>query len=272
MTNRFGCAFSSHSQLAIASLVIVTLLSTFGAPAFAQNAGAGSISGTLTDPNGGVIPAAAVSVKNTDTGVERAIGTNEAGIYSAPFLQPGHYEVTASKTGFAKVLRKDLTLQVGQTLTIDIAMPLQQTAESVTVTGEASVVDPEKTEMSQVVSQSQKENLPSAGRRWENFALLTPNVTTDGGSGLVSYRGLSGLYNTSSVDGANNSQAFFSETKGARRFRISTAWTRSRNSRSARAITARNWARRRAEWSTRSRNRATTPCTAICFTTCATLR
>src|SRR5207247_10972956 len=61
---------------------------------------------------------------------------------------------------------------------------------------------------------SQKDNLPTAGRRWENFALLTPNVTTDGGTGLVAYRGISGLYNQSSVDGANNSQAFFSETKG----------------------------------------------------------
>ena len=68
--------------------------------------------------------------------------------------------------------------------------------------------------MSQVVSQTQQENLPLAGRRWESFALLTPNVTTDGGSGLISYRGISGLYNSSAVDGTNNSQAFFSETKG----------------------------------------------------------
>ena len=44
--------------------------------------------------------------------------------YFAPFLQPGRYEVTASKAGFAKVVRKDLTLDVGQTLTIDFAMPL----------------------------------------------------------------------------------------------------------------------------------------------------
>src|SRR6185312_13856679 len=83
-----------------------------------------------------------------------------------------------------------------------------------TVTGTPSLVDTEKTDMSQVVSQSQKDNLPNAGRRWENFALLTPNVTTDGGTGLVSYRGISGLYNQSAVDGTSNTQAFFSETKG----------------------------------------------------------
>src|SRR5262249_8370142 len=68
--------------------------------------------------------------------------------------------------------------------------------------------------ISQVVSQGFVNNLPIAGRRWESFVLLTPNVTTDGGSGLVSYRGISGLYNSTAVDGANNNQALMSETRG----------------------------------------------------------
>src|SRR5207237_9356882 len=55
---------------------------------------------------------------------------------------------------------------------------------------------------------------PAGGRGGEGLALLRRNVTTDGGTGLVSYRGISGLYNQSSVDGTSNSQAFFSETKG----------------------------------------------------------
>jgi hypothetical protein len=57
-------------------------------------------------------------------------------------------------------------------------------------------------------------NLPINGRQWDAFVLLTPNVTTDGGTGLLSYRGISGLYNNNSMDGANNQQAFFSESKG----------------------------------------------------------
>ena len=171
------------------------LLCVFTIAAYGQTTGAGTISGSLTDPTGSLIPGVTIAIRNTDTGIERSLASNDAGLYTAPFLPPGHYEITASKQGFAKVVRKDLTLQVGQVLTIDLAMPLQTTSESVTVTGEASIVDPDKTEMSQVVSQSQKENLPTAGRRWENFALLTPNVTTDGGTGLVAYRGISGLYN-----------------------------------------------------------------------------
>src|SRR5882724_5999191 len=196
----------------LCSTLVILLLLPMGV--YGQTSGAGTISGALTDPSGSLIPGVTITIRNTDTGVERTFTSNDAGLYTAPFLQPGHYEITAVKQGFAKVTRKDLTLQVGQVLTIDLAMPLQSTSESVTVTGEASIVDPDKTEMSQVVSQTQKENLPTAGRRWENFALLTPNVTTDGGTGLVAYRGISGLYNQSSVDGANNSQAFFSETKG----------------------------------------------------------
>ncbi len=203
-------ASSIYSSLII--LAIVCVLSA--GYALAQNTGAGTITGTLTDPNGGVVPAAAIAVRNTGTNTTKALATNADGIYVAPFLTPGTYEITASKAGFAKVVRTDLTLQVGQTLTIDLALPLQTTTETVTVTGQPSVVDTEKTEMSQVVSQTAKENLPLAGRRWENFALLTPNATTDGSTGLVSYRGISALYNSSAIDGTNNNQAFFSESKG----------------------------------------------------------
>jgi hypothetical protein len=182
--------------------------------AWGQATGSGTITGTVTDPKQAAVPEASVTIHNTDTGIGRAATTNEVGLYSAPFLQPGRYEITVGKPGFAKLLRKDITLQVGQTVTIDLTLTLQATSETVTITAETPVIDTEKTEMSQVVSQTQKDNLPLAGRRWESFALLTPNITTDGGTGLVSYRGISGLYNASAVDGTNNNQAFFSEGKG----------------------------------------------------------
>jgi hypothetical protein len=93
-------------------------------------------------------------------------------------------------------------------------MTVQTAQTEVTVTGEAPVVDADKTEVSQVVSEAAVSHLPIAGRRWDSFVLLTPNVTTDGTSGLVSYRGISGLYNSNTVDGANNNQALFSEARG----------------------------------------------------------
>jgi len=198
----------------IPSLIAITLLAAFTPVASAQGVGSATMTGTVKDPSGLSVPAAEVSIRNTDTNVERRLQSNEAGIYVAPFLQPGHYEVKAGKAGFETVLRKELTLQVGQTLTLDFSLALKATQEVVTVTGQAPVVDAEKTEQSQVISESAVSNLPIAGRRWDTFALLTPNVTTDGSSGMVSYRGISGLYNGNTVDGANNNQAFFSEARG----------------------------------------------------------
>lgn len=195
-------------------LVAAALLSLISGIALAQLSGSGTITGTITDPSGAAVPAASVTIRNIDTGIERKILSNDAGNYVAAFLQPGHYEVEVSKSGFAGVLRKDLVLQVGQTLALDLSMSVKSTQEQVTVTGEAPVVDPEKTEVSQVVTQAAVNNLPISGRRWDSFVLLTPNVTTDGTSGLVSYRGISGLYNSNTVDGANNNQALFSEARG----------------------------------------------------------
>ena len=199
-------------RTAITSVIAVTALILSSISMRAQTAAAGTITGTLSDPLGAVIPDASVEVQNVQTGLKSAVTSNSAGIYIATFLQPGQYEITISKTGFAKVVRKGLTLQVGQTLGIDFQLPLQSTQEAVTVTADAPVVDTEKTEQSQVIDAELVSNLPIVGRRWDNFVLLTPGVTTDGA--LVSYRGISGLYNNNSVDGANNNQAFFSEARG----------------------------------------------------------
>ena len=190
----------------------IALLAFTAAVMFAQTAGTGTITGTISDPAGAVVPGATVAIHNVDTGSDRPVTSNEAGIYSATFLQPGPYEITVSKPGFTKVERKGLTLEVGRTLSIDFALTVQAGNETISVTGEAPVVDTDKTEVSQEVSQNLVTNLPIVGRRWDNFVLLTPGVTSDGG--LVSYRGISGLYNNNSVDGANNNQAFFSEARG----------------------------------------------------------
>src|SRR5271157_3952335 len=167
-------------QTSLIVLSLLALLAVFAGPAFPQLAGSATITGTLTDPSGAFVPGASVTIHNTDTGIDRKIESNEAGIYSAPFLPPGNYQVSAGKTGFATVLRKDLVLQVGQTLTIDFSMTVQTSQTEVTVTGEAPLVDTEKTDVSKVVSQTSKDNLPMAGRNWAQFQFLTPNVTNDG--------------------------------------------------------------------------------------------
>jgi len=195
------------------SLAVLFALAGFSSAAFAQG-GAGTITGTVSDPKGLAISGATVSILNTDTGIERPATTTDAGTYTAAFLQPGHYQITFTKDGFQSVVRKDLSLTVGATLTIDISLAIGTTVAEITVTGEAPVIEPDRTELSQSVSETLAGGLPLNGRRWEQFVLLTPGVTTDGTTGLVSYHGISGLFNNSTVDGVSNQQMFFSEDRG----------------------------------------------------------
>jgi hypothetical protein len=200
--------------LAVAALALIL---GAGLPALAQTAGSGSITGTVKDTSGAVVPGAQVTIKNVDTGAERTITTGDAGLYAAPYLQPGTYEIRASKAGFAAVVRQNIVLQVGQTLAINIQLPVRAAQQTVTVTAAPPLVDTQKTDVSQVVSSTQLQNLPLNGRRWSDLLLLTPGVSEDGAYGLVSYRGISGLYNNNMVDGTDNNQAFFSEARGRTR-------------------------------------------------------
>jgi hypothetical protein len=181
-------------RLVTVSLAILLLVGGFSAAAFAQG-GTGTITGTVLDPKGLAVPDAKVSILNADTGIDRLLTTTDAGFYTATFLQPGHYQISVTKDGFSTWVRKDLLLQVGQTLTIDAPLTVGTSVQQVTVTGEAPLIELDKAELSQTVSEDQVSGLPLVTRRWENFVLLTPAVTTDGTSGLSSFRGISGLYN-----------------------------------------------------------------------------
>ncbi len=197
---------------------LLTLSSTgllAAAAAHAQTSGVGNITGTLTDTTGAAIPAATVTIIATDTGVTRTLTTNADGIYTANFLQPGRYEVIAGGGGsFGKVDRKNLTLTVGQILTLDLALAAGSVNTEIQVTAETPILDTQKTENSQTIDQTLIGNLPVNGRNWSNFVLQSPNVVQDGGTGLISFRGISGLYNQNYVDGANNNQILFSEARG----------------------------------------------------------
>ena len=194
-----------------AALGLACALST---NAGAQSSTTGAIAGTVTDPTGAAVAGAAVVVLDTDTAIPHDTATSSDGFYSAIYLQPGHYSVTITKDGFAVFTQKGLLVQVGSRLAVDASLPLVATQASITVTGATPLLETEKTAVSQTVTESLTNGLPINGRRWEDFVLLTPAVSADGGSGLSSFRGISGLYNGNTVDGANNTQAFFSEARG----------------------------------------------------------
>ncbi len=206
--------FLRNRSLAAVALAVALLTSFTGISLKAQTSGAGTITGTVTDSSQAAIPGASVTVTDMDTGVAHAYTSNSAGIYVAPFLQPGRYTVSASASNFGKVSTSDLTLQVGQTLTVNLVLTVQSANTTVEVSGNSVMLDVEQTEVSQVVDQHVVQNLPVNGRNWSDFVLLTPNVVQDGSSGMVSFHGISGLYNQNYVDGANNNQMLFSEARG----------------------------------------------------------
>ena len=204
----------SFSRPLFAVAIAALLLVSMALPAAAQTSAVGNITGTVTDKTGAGVPNASIVITDTDTGVARTITSNSAGEYNAPFLQPGHYEIVFGGGGFSKVDRKNLVLTVGQVLTVDAELTPGAVDTIVNVTSESPLIDSEKTEVSQTLDSNLIANLPVASRNWSSFVLLTPNVVQDGGSGLVSFHGISGLYNQNYVDGANNNQMLFSEARG----------------------------------------------------------
>ncbi len=189
-------------------------LSLFTVGAHAQNAALGNIAGEVRDASGAVVAGASVVITNSGTGATRTVVSDSEGHYLASFLQPGTYEVVLGGGTLGKIDRKNIPVTVGDTATIDAVLPAATVTTEVVVSSEAPLLDTEKVEASQTISENLISNLPVNGRRFDNFVLLTPNVAPDGNTGLISYRGISGLYNTNLVDGANNNQAFFSEARG----------------------------------------------------------
>jgi hypothetical protein len=185
--------------------------------------GTATIGGLVTDPSGAAVPGADVMVRNVGTNNARNLKSNEAGLYEAVSLQPGDYDVKVAKPGFATLTRTGITVAVGQRAVVDLGMKISASAESVTVDAGLAVVETDKTDVSTVVNLKDMSNLPMSGRRWDSFALSTPGTSNDGGFGLLSFRGMSGLYNNNMIDGMDNNQAFFSEAKG--RTRLSFAYS-----------------------------------------------
>ena len=194
--------------------LLLLACSLLPATASAQSAALGGIGGVVRDNTGAIVSGAPVVITNTGTGVSRTLATDNEGHYELQFLQPGTYEVVLGGGSFGKVDRKNIAVTVGAPVTVDVALPAATVATEVTVSSEAPLIDTEKVEQSQVIDQNVVSNVPVASRRFESFVLLTPNVIPDGTSGLIAYRGISGVYNTNIVDGGNNNQAFFGEARG----------------------------------------------------------
>jgi Carboxypeptidase regulatory-like domain/TonB dependent receptor len=184
--------------------------------AYAQGVGAsGDITGTVTDPSGAVIVKGTVTATDVAKGVKRSADTDSDGRYIIAGLQPSVYSISVAKAGFQTELMKNVTVTVGQVLTLDFHMKVSQVSEAVEVTTEAPVVDTEKTGQAETINQQYIQELPINRRDYLTFTLLAPAVTDSTRlasdqdfrvkqtpqSGL-SFYGSNGRGNSVTVDGA----------------------------------------------------------------------
>ena len=136
----------------------------------------GSISGTVLDPAGAVVPGAAVLIHNQETGGERRLETDAAGTYAAPSIPIGRYTVTVTHDGFAPQSRTDVALTVGQASRVVITLRTGTVSEQVSVTDVPGDVNVTTQQTSGLVDERQVKDLPLNGRSYDQLITLNPGT------------------------------------------------------------------------------------------------
>ncbi|MSO20036.1 MAG: TonB-dependent receptor [Acidobacteria bacterium] len=156
-------------------LLIITLLA--GTVHGWTQSTTGTISGTVSDESGAVLPGAQVAASNTATGAHRTVSTDAVGRYVITQLPPGSYDISSSMTGFGTLVRQGVTLALSQQVTLHLAMRVGAVSEQVTVTGEAPLVNTSSGTVSGVVDETRIQQLPLNGRDFSQLPLVQTGVT-----------------------------------------------------------------------------------------------
>ncbi|HLW80535.1 MAG TPA: TonB-dependent receptor [Candidatus Acidoferrales bacterium] len=168
------------------------------------------ISGTVTDPQGLIVPGAQITVQNTATGATRTGASDASGRYEIVGLPPGTYSFSVDAKGFAKLVNPAITLTLGAPAIFNPQLALQSGQQTVTVSGQAALVQTERSDVSQTITQTQIQNLPINGRQYIQFALLDSQANRDSAPSIgaaptsgLNFGGQSARSNEVSVDGAD---------------------------------------------------------------------
>jgi hypothetical protein len=166
---------------------VLLIFFAFGQPARAQDLA--SLSGTVTDPSGAVVSAAAVEAKNTDTGAVRDTMTDSVGRFRMPSLPVGNYEVRVRRSGFAEEVQSGIHLAVGQEASLSVALRLGSESETATVIADAPPMSITSADISGLVGEQQVKDLPLNGRSYDLLVELNPGVVNftwekTGGTGV----------------------------------------------------------------------------------------
>lgn len=202
---RFYGAKASVVGSGLCSLAILLL---FAGAAWAQIT-TGSISGTVTDPAGAVIPGAKVQVTNQGTGVVTSLVTNDAGVYKAAFLIPGAYTVKIEASGFGAFEAKDIQVELAREPVVNANLQVGTVGQTVEVEGAAPVLTTDTAQLSQNVEPESMLSTPGLQGGMDKIALTAPGVVIGFGNvnsnGLVfSANGQRGRSNNFLLDGQDN--------------------------------------------------------------------
>ena len=206
-------------------LVAALVLLLAGTAVLGQTTSA-TLSGTIRDASGAVVPDVKLSAKNTQTGAVRDSKTDGDGRYSLPNLDPGQYELRAERSGFKTLVQSGVVLTVGGAVVLDLSLQVGGVSEVVEVRQEAPLIEPTRAELSRVVSERSIESLPIIGRNFVDFAKLSSGVAPgrenvgggafkepDAGVGSaaaprLTFGGQSEMSTLILVDGVDNIQTF----------------------------------------------------------------
>src|SRR5438128_175883 len=150
----------------------------FSASALAQVT-TGTISGTVSDSTGAVLPGVKVTLKRVGKGISRTVRTDEGGRYRAPELALGSYEITAEAAGFESVVRSGITLTVGREAVVDFSLQVGTITDKITVTGEAPLVQTANATVAALVDERAMRELPLNGRSFADLTSIQPGVASD---------------------------------------------------------------------------------------------
>lgn len=187
------------------TLAVIGLLCAL--PAFAQQ-GTADIGGKVVDSQGGVLPGVTLVFTNEDTGLVRESMSTPDGSYFAPQMVPGRYRISAKLEGFKALDRRGVTLTVGQTTSLDLTMEVGALAETLTVTGEAALIDLSSAEIGGHISAVELTELPAASRSYMAFVGNVPGARFVPAEGFLNdtmlANGQPAAANAVSMDGATN--------------------------------------------------------------------
>lgn len=187
--------------------VLTALLFVLSGVAFGQTA---TITGTVTDSSGAVIPGVTVTVTNMDTNAPRTVMADARGNYVAPLLPVGKYKVEVNQPGFQKEVLSNITINTNNTVRVDVKLTAGAVSQTVEVTAAAPVVQSENATVGNVIDEQKIEEMPINGRHFETLSLLVPGVTStspapSGGAAIsISSGGARFSSNNFRLDGTND--------------------------------------------------------------------